>query len=278
MQSGPALPSVSTLTVTRALRGVVMKHSPVQPPPTWVSGHQQAGDPIRDGKQHLAILPLPDVGHDHADGHLLGLALAFPRWVSRQERGRILGPMLVNPSGDSRPVELQLGALGIWTLSKCDWSEPRRGLKPETWTAHPDGARTWASVTPVVLDGFPKEDQLRDRSAWHHEVLDMLARTCQRIGLPKPVHIEFGTTSWHLGSPRATQKRRPLRGHPEHTDTTAALGDGFPPYPAKATTGIRPQFHVCLQFSEPVVGPIILGSGRFLGYGLCKPILGGPRR
>lgn len=277
-QSGPALPSVSTLAVTRALRGAVMKHSSVQPPPSWVSGHQQAGDPIRDGKQHLAIFPLPDVGHDHADGHLLGIALAFPGWLSRQERGQVLGPMLVNPSGDSRPVELQLGTLGTWTLSKRHWSEPRRGLKPESWSAHPEGARTWATVSPVVLDGFPKEDRSRDPSAWHDEVLAMLARGCQRIGLPEPVHIEIGTTSWHFGSPRAMQKCRPLRGHSEIARDSAALGDGFPPYPAKATTGIRPQFHVYLQFSEPVVGPIILGAGRFLGYGLCKPILGGPSR
>ena len=253
-----------------------MKHSGIQPPPSWVSGHHEEGQPLRDGKQHLAFLPLPFVSSDYADGHLLGVALAFPRWVPRQERGQILGPMLLESSGESKPVKLLLGKLGVWTLIKRDWAETRVALKPETWSAHPKGSRTWASVTPVVLDGFPKEDRHNDRVAWNNEVVAMLARACHRIGLPEPESIDFDTTSWHQGSPRATMKRRPLRGHPEVADSSAGLGDGFLPYPAKATTGIRPQFHVWLQFAEPVIGPVLIGAGRFLGYGLCKPLWGGP--
>jgi CRISPR-associated protein Csb2 len=275
---GPRLPSVSALAVAQALRGAVMKHSGVQPPPAWVTGHHEAGEPIRDGKQHLAILSLPFVSSDHADGHLLGAALAFPRWVSRQERGRILGPMLLKPSGEAKTIDLQLGALGVCTMIKRGWSEPRKTLAPEIWSGHPQGSRTWASVTPVVLDGFPKEDRLRDRSAWNSEVLAMLARACQRVGIPEPEFIDFDSTSWHQGSPRASLKHRPLRGHPEFVNSSGGLGDGFPFYPAKRTTGIRPQFHVWLQFAEPVVGPVVLGAGRFLGYGLCKPLWGGPSR
>jgi CRISPR-associated protein Csb2 len=30
--------------------------------------------------------------------------------------------------------------------------------------------------------------------------------------------------------------------------------------------------HVWLRFDCPVAGPVILGAGRFMGYGLCKPI------
>src|SRR5262249_11815593 len=131
---GPRLPAVSALAVTRALRGTVMKHSGLQPPPPWVSGHLEEGQALRDGKQHLAALPLPYVSSDYADGHLLGVALAFPSWVSRHERGRVLGPMLVDRFGRPRPVELLLGALGVYTLVKRDWPEPRIGLKPETWS------------------------------------------------------------------------------------------------------------------------------------------------
>src|SRR5207302_1618978 len=160
-----------------------------------------------------------------------------------------LGPMLLEPSGESKSVKLQLGALGVWTVSKRDWAESRKALKPETWSAHPEGSRTWASVTPVVLDGFPKEDQLRDRSGWTTQVLAMLARACQRVGLPEPAAVDFGTTTWHQGSPRASVKRRSVRGHPEVANASAGLGDGFPPYPAKPTTGIRPQFHVRLRFA-----------------------------
>jgi CRISPR-associated protein Csb2 len=272
--AGPPLPSSATLVITQALRVAVMKHCKQLPPP-WVSGILETGQPLRDGQQHLAFLPLPYVGGDYADGHLLGVALAFPRWVSRQERGRILGPLLLKSSGEPKPLELQLGALDNWTMMKRDWSDSRHTLKPETWTSYPEGSRTWASVTPLVLDGFPKEDRTHNRSDWNSEILAMLVKACQRVGLPEPNSIDFGTTSWHRGSPRASQKRRPLRGHPEVEHGTAGLGDGFPAYAAKATTGIRPQFHVRLSFAEPVVGPIVIGAGRFLGYGVFKPLSGG---
>jgi len=119
---------------------------------------------------------------------------------------------------------------------------------------------------------------MRDRAGWDIEVAGMIAKACERVGLPEPASVDFGTTSWHQGSPRASMKRRPLRGHPEVADLSAGLGDGFPPYPAKGTTGIRPQLHMWLRFARPVVGPVLLGAGRFLGYGLCKPLWGGPSR
>ncbi|MCD6303923.1 MAG: type I-U CRISPR-associated protein Cas5/Cas6, partial [Planctomycetes bacterium] len=73
--AGPRLPLVSALTVTRALRGVVMKHSGIQPAPDWVSGHDADGNRGEDEAGHLAYVPLPFVGRSHADGHLMGVAL-----------------------------------------------------------------------------------------------------------------------------------------------------------------------------------------------------------
>jgi CRISPR-associated protein Csb2 len=269
---GPRLPLVSTLAVTQALRGAVMSHIGIDIP-EWVSGHRANGEPLRDTRQHLAYISVPYVGSEYADGHLLGAALVFPRAVPRHERGRVLGTFMLEPSGHPKTIRLTLGALGVWTLIKRDWTETRQALQPETWTAHPDGATTWATVTPVVLDRFPKSDPVKEREAWREEVAGIVETACERLRLPAPVEVAVGTTSWHLGSPRATSKRRPLRGHLDMPDITAALGDGFPAYPTKGGNGARPQLHLCMQFAEPVVGPILLCAGRFLGYGLCKPCL-----
>lgn len=269
---GPPLPSCSTLAVTQALRGAIMGHGPVQPPPDWVSGHLRDGQPLRDGRGHLAFVPLPFVGTDYADGHLLGAALVFPREVSRRERGQFFGPILLEKSGEVKAIKLVMGRLGEWTLVKRDWMEDRHTLTPETWTALPGGWKTWASVTPIVLDRFPKPDPMSDRLAWNAEIAGTIAAGCERLGLPRPSEILVGTTSWHRGSPRAIVKRRPLRGH--EGEGTAALGDGFPAYPSRGVNGTRPQVHVRLQFDEPVAGPVLLGAGRFLGYGLCKPLRG----
>jgi CRISPR-associated protein Csb2 len=270
---GPRLPLASTLAVTQALRGAVMSHigSDI---PDWVSGHQANGEPLRDSRQHLAYIPLPFVSNDYADGHLLGAALVFPRVVPRPERGRILGRLFVSETGEPQEIELTLGRLGVWTIRKRDWTEMRTALIPETWTAHPGGATTWATATPVVLDRFPKSDPLKERDAWQEEVAGIVAIACDHLGLPAPMDVAVGTTSWHLGSTRATGKRRPLRGHLNMPGATAALGDGFPTYPTKGGNGARPQLHVRMRFAEPVIGPILLGAGRFLGYGLCKPLWG----
>jgi CRISPR-associated protein Csb2 len=275
-EEGPRLPLVSTLAVTQALRGAILSHlgSDI---PKWVSGHKPNGEPLRNGNQQLAIIPLPFVGHQHADGHLLGVALVFPGAIPRSERGRVLGRFLVNANREPREISLQLGRIGTITLRKADWAEPRHALRPETWTAHPGGAKLWASVTPVVLDRFPKSDPYQEREAWEEEVKAIVTTACERIGLPAPVEVAVGTTSWHRGSPRAVQKRRRLLGHDDLKGRDAPLGDGFLNFPPKGENGARPQVHACLQFQQAVVGPILLGAGRFLGYGLCKPLWGGDR-
>jgi CRISPR-associated protein Csb2 len=275
---GPELALASALSVTRALRDTVMSRSGVQPTPGWVSGHEPNGQPQRTDHGHLACIPLPFVGGEHADGHLLGVALVFPRAVDRRERGKVLGMLLIDETGQPRRVELKLGQLGVWTAMKRDWTESRVALQPETWTAHPTGADTWASVTPVVLDRFPKSDRTKDRGAWNSEVVGIVAESCARIRLPEPVGVDIDTTSWHRGSPRATGKQRVLRGVAALGDTGgAALGDGFPFFPPKGTNAPRPQVHVWLRFAAPVVGPMLLGAGRYLGYGLCKPWTDGRR-
>jgi len=272
---GPPLPVTSTLVIGKALRDMIMKRSRIQPVPEWVSGHKPDGSPGDNAEGHMAVLPLPFVGHENADGHLLGMALAFPRGVDRSERGQVLGPLLVNEHGEAAGVRLKLGRSGIWVLHKRSWDEQRYALRSETWTALPRGSDTWASVTPVVLDKFPKADRRdsNNRLVWEQEVRAMIAKACTRIGLPTPIHIDLDTTSWNIGSPRAFVKERRLRdGLVKQGDGLVRFGDGFPRYPAKGSSVSKPQIHVFLQFADPVSGPVLLGAGRFRGYGLFKPL------
>ena len=172
-----------------------------------------------------------------------------------------------------KDIELTIGSLGIWRLTKTDYSEQRRTLISESWTAFPRGSHTWASATPVVLDRFPKTDRAKDREGWLNEVADTIANSCEQIQLPRPILVEIDTTSWLRGVPRAIATQRRLRGN-SGSHAVARLGDGFPAYPAKGTNASRPQVHVRLVFEQPVVGPVSIGAGRFFGYGFCKPLKG----
>ena len=219
--------------------------------PEWVSGHASDGSPSDDA--HLAILPLPYVDAQYADGHLLGMALAFPRNISLRERGKVLGRLLNDPiTGEDRPVSLRLGDLGEVTLRVETRSAAPIFLRSETWTVA-SRSRLWATATPIVLDRYPKTNR-DERSKWLEEVASIIDAACVRIGLPSPSDIAINHNAFMRGVPKA----RPQ-------------GGGFPAYPDKNGKGTRFMVHACIAFTEPVRGPVILGAGRYLGYGLCKP-------
>ena len=273
---GPRLPVTATLPLTQALRDTVMSHCPDQPPPAWISGHTKDGDPEQTGHGHLAVLPLPFAGYGHADGHLMGMALAFPRSVSRRERGRALSRLVVDENGQPETITLTLGKLGTVQLKRDMPLTPLpRTLQRETWTAP---ACTWATATPIVLDRFPKTDRGKDREGWSREVAEIIEQSCKRIGLPPLLGVDIDRTSWLVGSPRAVSKRRAHRDASRRkTDGAAPLGHGFPAFGNGNGKPPRPQVHAWLRFDQPVQGPVMLGAGRYRGYGLCKPLDRGAR-
>lgn len=243
---GPTLGLESTAQLTLALRGTILKRCAADGnAPEWLCGH--SADGASATRPHLALFPLAFAGSKHADGHVLGLALAIPREVAAHERAHILRPLLFALNEDGTPrlatIPLTLGRLGVWTLSLEERTQPSFALHPETW-CHP--STTWATVTPVVLDRHPKGKTPDER---YNEALQFISESCERAGLPRAVEIDVAKTSWHTGAPQSA----PREG-------------GFPllfPH--------RQQFHVWLRFPVPIQGPVLIGAGRYRGYGLFKP-------
>ena len=192
----------------------------------------------------MAFLPLPHVGRRHADGHLLGLAMAIPRDVPQIELAHCLNPLLFE-DGWPRRFSLPLGRLGSCELEADDRSDFRLALKPEAWTAVDRPARRWSTVTPIALDRHAKTDTPAA------EIEAGIAAGCERIGLPRPTDVILSPVSLFVGAPTAGQmprlKRKTDGGQIRHT-------------------------HAILSFPEPVIGPILIGAGRYRGYGLCRPM------
>ena len=202
-----------------------------------VSGHRPDGGPLEE--PHLALVPLAFVGHPNADGHLLGLAAVLPAGVDPEERRQVLRVL-------GRVGELRLGALGVWGLVRELGDRPPWNLRPEAWTAHPAGATRWSTVTPVGFDRHPKE---KDRVAYQREVAEMVAAACESIGLPRPREVVVTHVSGHLGVPPAFEFPRLRRK------------DGSE----------RRHAHAILVFDQPVRGPVLIGAGRYRGYGVARP-------
>ncbi len=203
-----------------------------------LSGHDKGGAPL--GEPHLAFVPLAFVGHPHADGRLLGVGLAMPEGLSGEERRQALRAV-------RRVRRLLIGRLGTWRVVPVSGARPAWNLRPEAWTAHPEGATHWSTVTPVAYDRHPKTD---DRAAYQREVASMIAQACTHIGLPQPREVVVTSVSAHLGTP------------PAHA---------FPRLRRKDDSERR-HTHAILVFDQSVRGPVLLGAGRYRGYGLCRPM------
>lgn len=203
-----------------------------------VSGHGPNGSALQT--PHLAFLPLGFVGHPHADGRLSGVAVALPTALTAEGRLELL-------RATGCVSELCLGRLGKWWLEPVTMARPPVTLRSATWTAHPAGATRWGTVTPIAFDQHPKS---KDKAGYTAELTKMIGVACERIGLPRPREVIPGPVSAHLGTP------------PAHAFPRRRRKDGSE----------RCHTHAIIVFDQLVRGPVVLGAGRYRGYGLCRPI------
>lgn len=249
---GPRLPSVAAVAVAQAARNSLLRHAD-QPPHPALSGHEADGAPL--AAAHLAVVALPNVGHEHADGAILGLALVLPAELSDEGRRavhRALARWVQAAETRGEPLRLLLGRAGVLELEWVEWGEPPLAtLRADTWRGP---SRRWLSATPVALDRNP--GQLRTRSpeeegaAWA-EAEEGVARACVLAGLPRPARV--------IGRPSVTMP-----------GTTKAVE--FPSFPPGDGKVKRVKAHMAIEFEEPVEGPLLLGAGRYLGLGLFRPL------
>lgn len=233
--------------------------------PEALSGHTPDGSPSR--LPHAAIIPLAYVGFPYADGHVMGFAVVPPhdagllddvdflralRAVSKLDEVRGRRVMVVKPAAGS-------GRDGFEVLLSPTFEPPaNRHSFDARFYARP--SRTFATVTPIVLDRHLKQKG----DARTEEMVALISASCRNVGLPEPLGvvpskhsaIEGAVSAWpSAGSPPWMRWRVP--------DTFAT----------------RQLVHAVITFAEPVNGPIILGAGRHVGLGLCRPLHdGGARR
>lgn len=235
------LPLVAALRATRSLReqlkDIFRKPPFDEEPPEVVSGRASSADGhAKTQSPHLAFVSLPDVDHLHARGHLLGLGILLPRTLKGDGRRRILAAI-------AQLAHLDLTDIGRWDLERQTLETPLHGLLPETWTGP---SRTWATVTPMAFDRDPGDPHGEDAQAG-------VRLACTRLDLPAPTVVTLSSSPFVLGVEHARD---------------------FPLYRPSVATPRRRHVHVRLEFDQPIQGPLAIGAGRYLGYGLCRPIRG----
>jgi len=209
-----------------------------------LSGHTPDG--ARTFRPHLAFVPLANIGTTHADGSIKGLAVVIPRDADEDTLRQIDATLpLVR--------ELKFGQRGSCRLQPTtveneldehpDQDVPFALRFAERYAPRV-ATMEWVSVTPIALGRHPKPEKGLSEE-------EVLCRDIADLGLPRPVDLRLQDVSFVRGSPPARQFRR--------GDVHAIQG--------------RLLRHVWIRFEEPVEGPLIVGAGRYMGFGLLLPKL-----
>lgn len=231
---------ITTLQLMDQLRKALLSHLPPNAP-TVLTGHSPEGSK-RAETPHLAMFPLPFVGREHSHGGILGVGLVLPKTVSAEEQ-----QVFIKALRSLQAMDLCIGKLGKWKLSA---PEEQMNLKQIIWNGAPTGSTRWATVTPFVYD---RHSKAKDKSAYQKELEESIQLAWERIAPDQSQNrprVIITPVSAHLGVPAAHE---------------------FPRLMRKDGSQMR-HCHAILDFAEPVCGPVLIGAGRYRGYGLCRPM------
>ncbi len=192
----------------------------------------------------------PAVLHGHGfsgTGYELARYLALPDVGFQRSRGRIHGLALWLPPGSDSMVRQMArdAAFSVrWLRGRgVDVAVVPRDDEERPMAAHPErwlrASRHWATAVPAIHERRRRLD------------LAEVARWCEHAGLPAPVTFR--------------EARTPL---------VAGAIDLAPVEVNRPGRPALPYSHVELRFEQAIPGPVVIGSGRQRGFGLCVPLDG----
>lgn len=211
-------------------------------PEVYVAGHVAAN--ARTTPPRFSYLPLPTIGHRHADGRIRRILVAepadgdgrFERWAQQVLRGLPLKDEDGNHLG--RLLEISTPASRRMIERYRGFRQSRNGHS--IWVAN-----CWSSVTPVLLPGF-------DRAGGRFSPAKadrLLLKAVEQSGIPAELvaDVVLRKAPFWPGAMRPEAYFRP------------------------AELRQWPGWHVWIRFKVAVPGPLAIGAGRHRGLGLLAP-------
>ena len=242
-------PSSWTVEVTETLRKAIFLYA-ADPLPEGLSGHLPDGTPST--RPHAAFLALPWVGHAHADGRLMGVAVGMPDALEGESKRALLRAVGTWERSVS-PLSLTFGRQGVLEMERLIGSSALATLQPGLWRRP---SRRWVSATPVALPTHPGRltgGTASARAAAWRRAEQAVVDSCRHVGLPDPIDVVVSLDPFITGALPAFR---------------------FPAFHQRGREGnpvARRLVHVAVTFGQPVAGPLMLGAGRYVGLGLMRP-------
>lgn len=243
-------PSSRTAEVTTTLRKAIFRYSP-DPLPEGLSGHLRDGTP--SSRPHAGFLALPSVGHAHADGRLMGVAVGMPDVLDGKSKLALLRAVGAWEQTAS-PLALTLGRQGVLEMERLiGTSSALVTLRAQLWRRP---SRRWVSATPVALPTHPGRltgGTPSARGAAWCRAEQAVVDSCRHVGLPEPADVVVSLDPLITGG---------------------LLASRFPAFHQRGRGGepvARRLVHASVTFDQPLAGPLVLGAGRYVGLGLMRP-------
>ena len=197
-----------------------------------------------DKRQRVRIIPLPSIGHRHADQQVRRVMVEVPPNCPIRESdlawafsGLEVSPARIDPDTG----EILQPAVELVRTDTADMAQ-HYGLNDQT------GSLVWHTITPVVISRNYLARCQGDRTGLQNALSYAIMQALRHAGIRNPVeHISVQHEPFTLKGLKA---------------------EDFP----ETDRFFRNQFwHVKIRFSRPQRGPLLIGDGRYLGMGLFAP-------
>jgi CRISPR-associated protein Csb2 len=217
------------------------------------AGHEStiSAKPVKS--PHVAFVPLPSLNSDFtANGRVARVLVIGYGCESDEERemfydiaNKLNGRLLIDeqsgkPEGELRQINIRDDNIAYQFIVTSNRS-----------------AKTWRTVTPIVLSGHTKLITSYDNP--HNEKVkvfkkgyspeELILKSLREAGIPLEV----------VGSVAASKS--PLVPKTQHA---------FDYKPSKYLEG-SPRYHAEIIFKQPIIGSLVIGRGRYIGFGLMMP-------
>jgi CRISPR-associated protein Csb2 len=218
-------------------------------------------EPQRDDHQQISYVPLPSIGHEHADAMIRNVMLVAPIGCEVQLKfvaDRLDGaPLRFKGDGDE-PNDVE-------TLPRATLPALIERFNPPEGkfirTHYLGRSKVWQSVTPVVLDEHakrvdrPNKETGKTEKGWNHD--ELICKALRRAGIETPCEFTWQTIPFYKNCLTA------------HRNKPGRLQWGY--LLPKRLDG-KTAVHLRLTFDHEIPGPLTLGAGRHCGFGLMAAV------
>ena len=201
-----------------------------------------------DEHKQISYVPLPSIGHEHADAIIRNVMLIAPINMDREltDLARHIDGQPLQPEGD---------------FEECGSdSYPSAAYRAELRLFTPPGgkfidkyylgtSRSWHTVTPVILPGY--DDHKPEKT------IKLIQRALAQSGVEQPCEFEWSTLP---------NFKNCLTAH-KYDRNKRRIGY-FRPSHLKDYTAV----HLRIRFEWPYSGPLAIGAGRHCGFGIFAAI------